>query len=186
MYYHKFISFLPFPIFHLYSNRIIISHPLLLSPNFLILPNTLCVCGSKHAFKNSSKYVRFEVFMAVSMKNAVFWDVTSCGSCKNRCFGGTESHHHQGYMNRELATTLNLTSNRNTMWFLHSVRRLLVTSNIVPISPILVTKMMETLRSSETSVLTKATRPDIPENGILHCHPREHLKSYIALTGWAL
>jgi hypothetical protein len=23
------------------------------------------------------------------MKNAVFWDVTSCGSCKNRHFGGT-------------------------------------------------------------------------------------------------
>jgi hypothetical protein len=23
------------------------------------------------------------------MKNAVFWDVTPCGSCKNRLFGGT-------------------------------------------------------------------------------------------------
>jgi hypothetical protein len=34
-------------------------------------------------------YVRFEVFTAVTMKNAVFWDVTSCGSCKNRHFGGT-------------------------------------------------------------------------------------------------
>jgi hypothetical protein len=33
--------------------------------------------------------VRFEVFTAVTMKNGVFWDVTSCGSCKNRCFGGT-------------------------------------------------------------------------------------------------
>jgi hypothetical protein len=33
--------------------------------------------------------VRFEVFTAVTMKNAVFWDVTPCGSCKNRCFGGT-------------------------------------------------------------------------------------------------
>jgi hypothetical protein len=32
---------------------------------------------------------RFEVFMAVTMKNAVFWDVTPCGSCKNRHFGGT-------------------------------------------------------------------------------------------------
>jgi hypothetical protein len=26
-------------------------------------------------------YVRFEVFTAVTMKNAVFWDVTLCGSC---------------------------------------------------------------------------------------------------------
>jgi hypothetical protein len=27
--------------------------------------------------------VRFEVFTAVAMKNAIFWDVTPCGSCKN-------------------------------------------------------------------------------------------------------
>jgi hypothetical protein len=32
--------------------------------------------------------VRFEVFTAVTMKNGVFWDVTPCGSCKNRRFGG--------------------------------------------------------------------------------------------------
>jgi hypothetical protein len=32
---------------------------------------------------------RFEVFTAVTMKNGVFWDVTPCGSCKNRRFGGT-------------------------------------------------------------------------------------------------
>jgi hypothetical protein len=34
-------------------------------------------------------FVRFEVFTAVTMKNGVFWDVTPCGSCKNRRFGGT-------------------------------------------------------------------------------------------------
>jgi hypothetical protein len=33
--------------------------------------------------------VRFEVFTAVTMKNGVFWDVTLCGSCKNRRCGGT-------------------------------------------------------------------------------------------------
>jgi hypothetical protein len=38
---------------------------------------------------NINPHVRFEVFMAVTMKNAVFWDVTACGSCKNRRFGGT-------------------------------------------------------------------------------------------------
>jgi hypothetical protein len=27
--------------------------------------------------------VALEVFTAVTMKNAVFWDVTPCGSCKN-------------------------------------------------------------------------------------------------------
>jgi hypothetical protein len=31
----------------------------------------------------------FEVFMVVTMKNAVFWDVTPCDCCKNRRFGGT-------------------------------------------------------------------------------------------------
>jgi hypothetical protein len=35
------------------------------------------------------EYVRFEVITAVTMKDAVFWDVTQCGSCKNRGFGGT-------------------------------------------------------------------------------------------------
>jgi hypothetical protein len=33
--------------------------------------------------------VRFEVFTTVTMKNGVFWDVTLCGFCKNRPFGGT-------------------------------------------------------------------------------------------------
>jgi hypothetical protein len=32
--------------------------------------------------------VRFEIFTAVTMKNGVFFDVTPCGSCKNRRFGG--------------------------------------------------------------------------------------------------
>jgi hypothetical protein len=37
----------------------------------------------------NSNFVRFDVFMAVTMKNAVLWDVTPCGCCKNRRFEGT-------------------------------------------------------------------------------------------------
>jgi hypothetical protein len=63
---------------------------------------------------------------------------------------------------------------------------LLVTASVVPSSPILVTLRKGELSSSETSVLTRAKRRNIPEDGILHSHRRENLKSYIALTGWAL
>jgi hypothetical protein len=85
-----------------------------------------CIFG----LQTKAFHVRIEVFTAVTMKNAVFWDVAPCGCCKNR---------HQ----------------------------LLVTSNIVSSSPLLVTLMMEAIRSSETSILTTATWRNIPGDGIL-------------------
>jgi hypothetical protein len=55
------------------------------------------------------------------------------------------------------------------------VSRLLVTVNVVPSSLILVTLMMEALSSSETSVLTRATRRNTSEDGIDLSHRHDSI-----------
>jgi hypothetical protein len=57
------------------------------------------------------------------------------------------------------------------------LRWLLVLANFIPSSPILVTLLMEALSSPETSVLTRATPRNIPEDGLHHSQSSENLKS---------
>jgi hypothetical protein len=60
-----------------------------------------------------------------------------------------------------------------------------VHSSVVSSSLILFTQTMETKRSSNIGSY-KSHMCKILEDGILHSNPREHIKSYTALTGWSL
>jgi hypothetical protein len=91
-------------------------------------------------------------FHGVTVNNAIFCDVTPCGFCNNRRFGGTYLLHYQG----------------EKIILLRIVPRLLVTANIVPSWQMFVTLMTEVIHSSDTLVLTRATRCNISANGILH------------------
>jgi hypothetical protein len=75
------------------------------------------------------------------MKNAFFWDVAPCGSCKNGRFGRTC----RLYLQRRIIYRLTL--------FLARVYYS--------------TLKMEATRSSETSVFTRPTRRHIQEDGLL-------------------
>jgi hypothetical protein len=46
--------------------------------------------------------------------------------------------------------------------------------------------MMEALSSSDTSVLTRVTLRNIPEDAVIHSDRRENLNSYIELIGLSL
>jgi hypothetical protein len=79
----------------------------------------------------------FGVLMAMIMKNIFFWDVTTCGSCKNQNFGGVE----HGRIS-ELETKSAVTSVNDD-----------VTSNIATSSLILFTLMMGAILSSKSRFL---------------------------------
>jgi hypothetical protein len=80
------------------------------------------------------------------MRNAVFSDMTLCGSCEDQ------------NLEERIASIIRMTRLGELVT---------VTANVVPSSSILFTQMMNLMRSSETSVRTRATRCYIPEEGIL-------------------
>jgi hypothetical protein len=64
-------------------------------------------------YSTSWNFVGFEVFTAVTMKNAVFWVVAPCRACEmNRRFGGTHRLHLQGRKIRERGTSWNFTQRK--------------------------------------------------------------------------
>jgi hypothetical protein len=84
----------------------------------------------------------------------------SCGSCRSRRFGGKYRLHRLSEKKRR--ARIKISSNKQPN---HAAKKflLLVILNVIPSTPILATLMIEAIRSSETSILTRATRHNIPE-----------------------
>jgi hypothetical protein len=102
------------------------------------------------------KIVGFDVSTAVTMKNAVFWDVAPSGFIINRRFVGTWRLQLQGRRNNA--------SEEKYRWLL-SVCYFFYHEDGDDTCP-------------ETSVYNKPTRCHVPEDSILHSHRCENLKSY--------
>jgi hypothetical protein len=98
----------------------------------------------------------------INLKNAAFWDVAPRVLIINRRFGGTCCLHLQGRINKASEEKCQTDANRLTLFLARVISYTLT---------------MDTTRSSETSAYNKHTRPHIPEDGIIHSHLRQNLKS---------
>jgi hypothetical protein len=98
------------------------------------------------------------VMLRLRFSRRWLWRVPSSGMLRRVARVRTDvSEERIAYRNRSILRT-------NTML------RWLVPANVVTSSPILVTLMMDAIRSSDTSFLTKATQRNVPDDGILQSY----------------
>jgi hypothetical protein len=124
------------------------------------------MCKLLVSFEVWTEFVNIQNILQRSIeqaKNAVSWEVAPCRTCVNRRFGRTYHLHLQGRKIRERGTSCRLQSPAHAG------------SSLADFS----TRKMEAIRSSETLAHTRYTRRHIPEDGILHSHRCENIKSYI-------
>jgi hypothetical protein len=86
------------------SNKVDPCAQMIRSPTFSI--RRTCWSKSINQILIHSRIVRFEIFMALTMKNAVFWDVAPCRSSVNRRFEETDRLHRRGRRIRERGTSV--------------------------------------------------------------------------------
>jgi hypothetical protein len=113
------------------------------------------------------------------MKNSVFWELRRVPLVRTDVSEERMASIIRVTRIGDLTTTLAVTSNRAHIVILRKVLRLLVTGNVVTSSPILVHLMTEAICSFEASVLTRATRRVIPEDGILEAKTSLRMKTCI-------
>jgi hypothetical protein len=74
---------------------------------------------SQFVIKHPKPYEIKHVFLLYNhsqyLKNTAFWDVSPCGSCKNRRFGGTYCLHPQGENNQRTKNTLAIATKYSTL-----------------------------------------------------------------------
>jgi hypothetical protein len=115
-------------------------------------------CSIETTLLNNPAFCRSKCLC--SMMIIIFWEMTPCGTYKNRHFGGSYRLHLQGEVSYELCLYKSLQLRSVTCS--HSC-----------------TLKMEAIQSSEMSVLIRATRCHLPEDDNHHSHRRGNLKSYM-------